>query len=542
MTPIQHAQTPHSHPKKPTRRSNVLIVGAGSAGCVLANRLSQDPGCRVLLLESGPRHASGMAEIAVRNGNQPAVVPGLNWKYKTQIKGQSNPTDARPNMSSVFHYEAGRIVGGSSAVNATQALRGSPQDYDDWAQDCGPSWSWSNVLPVFRALEDDPLGPSNLHGSGGAMPIRREPLEHIAPMHLSLMQVCNDAGFGTIADHNDPATEGVGVIPRNVVDGVRVSASMAYLDPIESRPNLELACGVHVHRLLWSSTGSCTGAIADVDGELCEFEADVIALCAGVVSTPAILLRSGVGDPAALQALGIEVSLPLSGVGENFMDHPVVGIWGVPKPGASQMGEPLRQTLLRCTLGSAALAQDTHICLMTGMDPAAMFPHLVATHRSDTLAGITACFNRSTSRGRVGLTSADPHAAPWVLNNCLGDSGDLGPMKAAVRLAWSLLHRPPLLDRFERLLAWTDGVVRSEAALEHAIRAFVRPSAHGCGTARMGRSPQDGAVVDPHGRVHGSTNVWVADASVMPRIPTAPPHLSCLMVAERIANEIRQTL
>jgi choline dehydrogenase len=179
---------------------------------------------------------------------------------------------------------------------------------------------------------------------------------------------------------------------------------------------------------------------------------------------------------------------------------------------------------------------------MAGIDVRSMFPHLAAADDSAQLAGITACFNKSVSRGRLGLSRADPHAAPWVANNCLGEASDVAALKEAVRTAWDLLHRPCLRERFERLLAWTPGMVRSETALDQAVRTFVRPSAHACGTARMGRSPERGAVVDPQGRLHGAANVWVADASVMPHIPSAPPHLSCLMVAERIADEIRLAL
>jgi choline dehydrogenase len=522
--------------------ADVLIVGAGSSGCVVAHQLSADPACRVLLLEAGPRHPHGDAAAAVRNGNQPAVVPGLNWKYRTAIKGEvAVSTPARPG-GTVFDYEAGRLVGGSSAVNATQALRGAPSDYDEWAQDCGPAWSWASVLPVFRAIEDDPLGPSDWHGRGGPLPIRREALDTLTPMQNALMQACTDAGHASTPDHNDPSTEGVGVIPRNVVDGVRVSAAMAYLDPIVRRPNLELRAGVHVHHLLWDAAGVCRGVRAEIDGQPHDLSADRVVLCGGVMSTPALLLRSGVGEPAALRALGLEVVLPLAGVGENLMEHPVVGIWGVPVPGAARLGEPLRQTLLRCTSGRSGHAQDTHICMMAGMDAREMFPHLAAADDSVTLAGLTTCFNKSVSRGRVVLASTDPHAAPRVSNNCLGDGADIAPLKAAVRLAWDLLHQPVLRSRFSRLLAWTDGMVRSDAALEQAVRAFVRPAAHACGTARMGASPERGAVVDPRGRLHGARNVYVADASVMPRVPSAPPHLSCLMVAHKIADEIRRDL
>jgi choline dehydrogenase len=217
------------------------------------------------------------------------------------------------------------------------------------------------------------------------------------------------------------------------------------------------------------------------------------------------------------------------------MDHPVVGVWGIPKADACRVGEPARQTLLRFTSGHSGYENDMHICTMAGIDVAQLFPQLAATSESPTIAGLLACFNKSTSRGQVRITSAHPRDVLDVSINCLGDKRDIPPLKAGVRLAWRLMQHPALRSRFERVLAWTDGMVNSEVALEHAVGAFVRPAAHLCGSARMGRSPEAGAVVDPKGRVFGVDNLWLGDASIMPTPPSAPTHLSVLMVAERIA-------
>lgn len=357
-----------------------VVVGAGSAGVVIASRLSEDPDRRVLLLEAGPDYPA-LEEMphALLNPNT-AVMDGCNWHINALIREESalrtlhmassafvhastgdrvrmaRTTLGRSASMTAFDYCVGKVVGGSSAINGALAMRGIPEDYDEWQQYSQGQWSWREALPYFCMLEDDQDFEGPNHGRGGPIPVWREHRENLARVQEAFMQACIAHGYPTTADHNDRSASGIGVVPKSVRDNRRMSAALTYLRPARQRQNLDVVANAHVHRLLWKTPSACAGVEAEIEGKVHRFDAERVIICGGALNTPTLLMRSGIGKPEDLRALGIEVRIPLAGVGRNLIDHAVVGIWAVPKPGASTLDEPSHQALLSYTSEGAAIA------------------------------------------------------------------------------------------------------------------------------------------------------------------------------------------
>lgn len=519
-------------------RYDDLVIGAGSSGAVISSRLSEDPSRRVLLLEAGPDFSTVEEMPAELCDAGKPVLHGYHWSVPALIRAE----EARGGAPKTFHCAVGKMVGGTSSVNAALALRGVPQDYEEWAAQCGGKWSWPEVLAVFRAMENDPDGASEFHGRQGPVAIRRDRKEDLTPVQQAFMRACLTRDFPETADHNDPASTGVGITPRNVSGTTRLSTALAYLQAARKRPNLSIVSGAHVHRLLWKGPARCDGVEAGLrGGEVRRFFADRVIVCAGALHTPAILMRSGIGDPVGLRRLGIETRIPVAGVGACLGDHPLVVIWGAPKPAAARLGSPSHQVLLRCRAGPGAQDNNIHIHMVNPVSTDT-FPSLRASVPSQAVVGISASLMKPTSCGSLRILSADPYSSPQVISNCLGSRDDMTTLKEGVKMAWELLHDAPMQGLIDRVYGWTNGMVGSSSALEQAVSMSVHPSAHFTGTARMGLSPDAGAVVDPSGRVFGTDNLWVADASIMPTCPRAPTNLTCIMIGEKIAAEIRKAV
>jgi choline dehydrogenase len=510
-----------------------VIVGAGSAGCVLAARLSEDPDVRVALIESGPPDVK--ENIHVPLGYLQLGATDVDWDYHSAPERHCNGRR--------ITLPRGRVLGGSSSINAMVYIRGNHRDYDEWGV---PGWSWSDLLPYFIRSEDNERGACELHGTGGPLPVSESRSRN--RIAAAFVDAGEQAGIPRNPDFNGPEQDGVGVYQVTQRDGMRASTAVSYLHPAMQRENLTVLPHTHVERLILDGNRA-VGVQASRLGETQELRAErEVILSGGAYNSPQLLMLSGIGPAEHLTMREIEVLLDQPAVGENLSDHPATQlVWTTPEPESLLLAlEPAALEEFEASRSGPFTSNLAESGGFVRVDPDAPAPdiqfhvapaHIVEEGMRDPEAHgvwVSPCLLTEHSRGSVRLASADPSAKPIIHNDFYSRGEDLERMIAGLRVALDICGQPAMRPYAAEPFNVPEGDSR-EALAAHVARTTFAVY-HPVGTCRMGADAA--AVVDPELRVNGIEGLRVVDASVMPTVPRGNTNAPTIALAERAADLI----
>ena len=498
------------------KRHDVVIVGGGSAGAVLAARLSADPQRRVLLLDAGPDYAPDRYPGVLTNANLVAGSPDHDWNYHS---------DDVASLGHDIGIPRGRVIGGSSAVNAAVAMRARPADFARWAGRGIEGWAWPDVLAAYRAMENTPTGDDAWHGRSGPFPVRQRTAAENTVSMRAFVAAAESVGLPHVDDFNGMRQHGVGPYPLNVIDGVRINTGMAYLSAaVRARPNLTIR-GRAEADLVLIERGRAVGVVL-VDGEV--VPAGEVIVSAGAIGSPAILLRSGIGPQGHVREMGIATVADLP-VGERLQEHPF--FYNVYALKASAVAMTPAAGAIAWTRSRHAAADDLDLHISG--------THLIDPEVSPTGGAIVlACaVTLPKSTGSVRLASRDPRVAPRIRYNFFEQKNDLDRMVEAVELSRKIGRSAPFADLVDHEMAPGSSVLEGEA-LRRNIVANVAGYQHPTSSVPMGADGDKTAVVDAWGAVRSIAALRVIDASIIPDIPSVATNLTTIMLAERISAHL----
>ncbi|WP_342705533.1 GMC family oxidoreductase N-terminal domain-containing protein [Burkholderia arboris] len=503
--PAQHAQA-----------VDVLVVGGGSAGAVLAARLSERPDRSVLLLEAGTAHAAWNYPAHVSSSDRLGGDETHEWGYKAEPGVIGHAVGAL----------RGKGLGGSSAINGAVAIRARESDFANWGL---PGWSYADLLPAFKRLEDNEAGKTDLHGEGGPLPVRQLTAEDITPMQRAFVDAARKLGYAAVHDFDGPDPHGVGPYRMNVVNGVRVNTGMAYLGHrVRARANLRVQGQSLVDHVLFSA-GKAVG-VRLADGQT--VHANEVILCAGTYGSAAILLRSGVGPRRDLDALEIPVLADLP-VGVRLKDHPFYYNAYAANPEAIGAQSPVIGAKLWTRSSMAGADElDLHITATH------LFPHELSPTKVGFVLAVALTLPRST--GKLSLTSRDPASAPRIDLNFLADAGDRARLMEGVKLARKLGQTTPLDALVHAELA-PGPAARDDHAIERSMLESLDTYHHPTSTVPMGGDDDPYAVLDLQCRVRGLKGLRVVDASIFPDTVSVATNVTTIAVAEHVADRFYST-